>query len=184
MCIVGDCIGGLLAYEALCLQSCKMWSTGSFDTDISVSSRGLPPSSPSKKDKRPFRQTSRRVSDQRPSEDSAFQNCRLSSSEVNIRSTVLEKDDRSFYDEGFDDLEDFKRTLSVERTESILSGDGRDRMLSDSSSIPNEPVNKFDFDTSKFFAFGSPIGLVSLYKRFSSNKGEIFGQDNKLELRR
>ena len=123
----------------------------------------------------------RHVSDGSPPRDQLLQNADLSSSELDIRQTWSPKGyERGFSnDAGFEGAsEEFhKRFSRADRLDSTLTREDVDRMTADSSSLPYGDLNKFECEISKFFAFGSPIGLVSLYKRFSEftgAKGDFF----------
>ena len=136
MCIVGDCVGALLAYEAMCQEQ---WSIGSFDTNSSH------PASPISKQ-----------------DDNAMKNKRLSNSDIDIRIPQYDPE-----------LEFPKRSYSTGNKKSASVEDGLDSTSETYSVCTPFRVRKLEFDVSKFFAFGSPIGLVLLHKRLSAFSGKI-----------
>lgn len=135
---MGDCVGALLAYEAMCQEN---WSIGSFETNPSN-----PVSPISKQDKHFDSKLS--VSDH------SMRKLRLSSSDINIRDPQYDPD-----------MDFSKRAYSMGSKKSASVEDGLDETYA--VCIPYK-VKKLEFDVSKFFAFGSPIGLVLLQKRLSA----------------
>ncbi|XP_028400349.1 protein retinal degeneration B-like isoform X2 [Dendronephthya gigantea] len=135
VCIVGDCVGALLAYEAMCQEQ---WSIGSFETNPSN------PASPISKQDRHF-DNKLRIHDK---------SLRLSCSDMDLRDAP--------------DMDFPKRAYSVGNKNSSSLEDGLDSNSETYAvSVPFK-VRKLEFDVSRFFAFGSPIGLVLLHKRLSA----------------
>ena len=133
---MGDCVGALLAYEAMCQEQ---WSIGSFETNSSH------PVSPTSKQ-----------------DDHMMKNKRLSSSDIDIRSPQYDSE-----------LEFPKKSYSIGSKKSASVDDGLDSTSETYSVCTPFRVRKLEFDVSKFFAFGSPIGLVLLHKRLSGFSGKI-----------
>lgn len=139
---MGDCIGALLAYETMCQD--QWGSASSCDTNPSN-----PVSPLSQRDK--HFDTNLLVNDQ------SMRSPRLSNSDLDIRGPQYNHE------------VDFpKRAYSMGSKKSASVEDGLD-LGSHKYAVPlPSKVKKLEFDVSKFFAFGSPIGLVLLHKRLSS----------------
>ncbi len=150
---MGDCIGALLAYEAMCQEQ---WSLGSFETNP------YDPVSPVSKHDKHFDSKLRVCNDMK---DPATQRIRSSISDTDIHGSQYDTD------------VDFpKRSNSMSNQKSASVEDGLDSGLETyAASIPFR-VRKLEFDVSKFFAFGSPIGLVLLHKKLSAFSGKTSGK--------
>ena len=147
---MGDCLGALLAYEAMCQEQ---WSIGSFETNPSN------PASPISKQDRHF-DSKLRIHDR---------SLRLSSSDMDLRDAQ--------------DMDFPKRANSVGNKSISSVEDGLDSNSETyAASIPFK-VRKLEFDVSRFFAFGSPIGLVLLHKRLSTFSSRGSGKLFKTNLR-
>lgn len=88
----------------------------------------------------------------------AMKNSRLSSSDFDIRGSQR-------------DLH--KHVLSTEERRSVSVEDSLDYV----SDVCSYKTKKFEFDVAKFFAFGSPIGLVLLHRKVSSSFGRNSGKE-------
>ena len=118
----------------------------------------------------------RRVSSHTPPSRSLenSRNLRLSLSSGNIRENVDVEAEEIMRSPPVDDMED-----NVLTSPFPLSKASRLQTFSfDNMSLSVESVDHvmFDFEVSKFFAFGSPIGLVLAYRRFTN--GEDGGGSN------
>lgn len=109
----------------------------------------------------------RRISSHTPPCKSSLENShnlRLSLSSGNIRENVDPETDEMITAPPVDEMED-----NAIISPSLLSRAARQHTFSfDTMSLSVESVDNvmFDFEVSKFFAFGSPIGLVLAYRRF------------------
>ena len=131
--MVGDCVGALLAYEAMCQEE---WSLGSFEANP------VEPASP-KYDK--YFDNKLRVHSNDPTARG-------------IRPSISDNDIHASQHNSHFPI----RSYSMGSKNSASVDDGLDENYA--VSIPFK-VRKLEFDVSKFFAFGSPIGLVLLHKR-------------------
>lgn len=171
VCLLGDCMGALLAYDALISNENTLQNrTQSFNTAM------LSPHSPTggfnnAETNGNMLRKPRRTSSHTPPCKSNLQNSqhlRLSVSSGNIRENVDPEMDemiRSPPDEEMEPsglhsphpLSKAARLQTFSFENMSLSVDSVDQLL-------------FDFEVSKFFTFGSPIGLVLAYRRFKNGE--------------
>ena len=171
VCLLGDCMGALLAYDALISNENTLQNrTQSFNTAM------LSPHSPTggfnnAETNGSMLRKPRRTSSHTPPCKSNLQNSqhlRLSVSSGNIRENIDPEMDemiRSPPDEEMEPsglhsphpLSKAARLQTFSFENMSLSVDSVDQLL-------------FDFEVSKFFTFGSPIGLVLAYRRFKNGE--------------
>ncbi|XP_030656272.1 membrane-associated phosphatidylinositol transfer protein 3 isoform X3 [Nomascus leucogenys] len=153
VCLIGDCVGGLLAFDAIC------YSAGpSGDSPASSSRKGS-------------------ISSTQDTPVAVAEDCslasskRLSKSNVDIPSGLEDEEpkrplprkqsDSSTYDcEAITQHHAFLSSIhsSVLKDESETSAAGGPQ-------LPEVSLGRFDFDVSDFFLFGSPLGLVLAMRR-------------------
>ncbi|XP_068678065.1 protein retinal degeneration B-like [Montipora foliosa] len=170
VCLLGDCMGALLAYDALiCSDNTLQNRLQSFNTAM------LSPHSPTALNNTETNGSvagkPRRISSHTPPIKSNLQNSqhlRLSVSSGNIRENVDPEMDEIIRCPPDRDLEP-----GVLHSPHPLSKAARLQTFSfENMSLSVDSVEQllFDFEVSKFFAFGSPIGLVLAYRRFSNGE--------------
>ncbi|XP_077416427.1 membrane-associated phosphatidylinositol transfer protein 2-like isoform X7 [Vanacampus margaritifer] len=159
VCLIGDCVGGILGFDALC-------SSNQTVTESQNSSR---------------RGSLVSVQDQDLLSPGTIMNCgqgsasptlegsrHLSRSNIDIPRTISGDDakkqqlqrkrsDSSTYE--LDTIKQHQAFLSSLHS-SILRGDGTSRRSSSSTMLDGGALGKLDFEVSDFFLFGSPLGLV------------------------
>uniref|UniRef100_A0A8D2IRR5 Membrane-associated phosphatidylinositol transfer protein 3 n=1 Tax=Varanus komodoensis TaxID=61221 RepID=A0A8D2IRR5_VARKO len=151
VCLIGDCVGGILGFDAIC------YSTGLADESRASSRRG---SSSSVQDN-PL-----------PSEDSNLGDLkRLSKSNIDITAVMEGEESRqplprkqsdcSSYD--CDTFTKHRAFLSSIHS-SVLSEDA-DFPPESNAALPDASRGRFEFEVSDFFLFGSPLGLVLAMRR-------------------
>ncbi|XP_048221996.1 LOW QUALITY PROTEIN: membrane-associated phosphatidylinositol transfer protein 3 [Perognathus longimembris pacificus] len=154
VCLIGDCMGGLLAFDAIC---------------YSAGPSGGQPGSSSRKGSISSSQDTPIVMEEDCSLASSKE---LSKSNIDISSGVEEeecprspchgnKSDSSTFDcEAIAQHHAFLSSIhsSVLKDEAELPGAGAPQ-------LPEVSLGRFDFDVSDFFLFGSPLGLVLAMRR-------------------
>ncbi|XP_037114775.1 membrane-associated phosphatidylinositol transfer protein 2 isoform X4 [Syngnathus acus] len=159
VCLVGDCVGGILGFDALCS------STQTVNESQNSSRRGSLVS----------------VQDQDLLSPGTIINCgqgsasptlegsrHLSRSNIDIPRSISsdeskkhqlqrKRSDSSTYE--LDTIKQHQAFLSSLHS-SILRGDGASRRSSSSTMLDGSALGKLDFEVSDFFLFGSPLGLV------------------------
>uniref|UniRef100_G3TJW1 PITPNM family member 3 n=1 Tax=Loxodonta africana TaxID=9785 RepID=G3TJW1_LOXAF len=152
VCLIGDCVGGLLAFDAIC---------------YSAGPSGDSPGSSSRKGS---------ISSTQDSPVVVEENCslagskRLSKSNIDVSSGLEDEEpkrplprkqsDSSTYDcEAITQHHAFLSSIhsSVLKDEAELPASG--------AQLPEVSLGRFDFDVSDFFLFGSPLGLVLAMRR-------------------
>lgn len=170
VCLLGDCMGALLAYDALTSSVNNLRSrTQSFLSNTAMLSPNAASSAP-----QPTAETNggaprkpRRISSHTPPSKSNLENShnlRLSLSSGNIRENVDPERDEMITSPPVEEMED-----NVMISPRPLSKAAKLQTFSfETMSLSVDSVDQvmFDFEVCKFFAFGSPIGLVLAYRRF------------------
>uniref|UniRef100_A0A6I8NR04 Phosphatidylinositol transfer protein membrane associated 2 n=1 Tax=Ornithorhynchus anatinus TaxID=9258 RepID=A0A6I8NR04_ORNAN len=146
VCLIGDCVGGILAFDALCCSNQTVSESQSSSRRGSV------------------------VSVQKPQEWSRDQlgglDRHLSRSNVDIprsngddpkKQLPRKRSDSSTYE--MDTIKQHQAFLSSLHS-SILRNDPSSRRSSSSTMLDGGSLGKFEFEISDFFLFGSPLGLV------------------------
>lgn len=153
VCLVGDCVGGILGFDALCYsnqtvsESQNSSRRGSIDTDllspgISVNNSYCSSSS--------NLETSRHLS--RSNIDIPRSN-----GEDPKKQLPRKRSDSSTYE--LDTIKQHQAFLSSLHA-SVLRNDTGSRRSSSSTMLDGGSIGKFDFEITDFFLFGSPLGLV------------------------
>ncbi|KAM5194747.1 membrane-associated phosphatidylinositol transfer protein 2 isoform 3-T4 [Mantella aurantiaca] len=153
VCLVGDCVGGILGFDALCYsnqtvsESQNSSRRGSVDTDllspgISVNNSYCSSSS--------NLETSRHLS--RSNIDIPRSN-----GEDSRKQLPRKRSDSSTYE--LDTIKQHQAFLSSLHA-SVLRNDPGSRRSSSSTMLDGGSIGKFDFEITDFFLFGSPLGLV------------------------
>ncbi|XP_008048076.2 membrane-associated phosphatidylinositol transfer protein 3 [Carlito syrichta] len=152
VCLIGDCVGGLLAFDAIC---------------YSAGPSGDSPGSSSRKGSISSTQDTPIVEE----DCSLASSKRLSKSNIDISSGLEDEEpkrplprkqsDSSTYDcEAITQHHAFLSSIhsNVLKDEAELSATGGPQ-------LPEVSLGRFDFDVSDFFLFGSPLGLVLAMRR-------------------
>lgn len=170
VCLLGDCMGALLAFDALTSNENTLQNrTQSFISSASM----LSPHSPTveRSDGDSVTRKPRRISSHTPPSKSSLENSRnlrLSFSSGNIREKVDPDTDEIIRSPPVEEMEE-----NVLVSPYAASKAARLQTFSfDNMSLSVDSVDHllFDFEVSKFFAFGSPIGLVLAYRRFMNGE--------------
>lgn len=177
VCLLGDCMGALLAYDALISNENTLQNrTQSFNTAM------LSPHSPTGgvnngETNGSMLRKPRRISSHTPPNKSNLQNSqhlRLSVSSGNIRENVNPEMDEIIRSPSGEDME----PSSVHSPHPLSKAARLQTFSFETMSLSVDSVDQllFDFEVSKFFTFGSPIGLVLAYRRFKNgeDRGGIF----------
>ncbi|NWS24302.1 PITM2 protein, partial [Polioptila caerulea] len=147
VCLVGDCVGGILGFDALCYSNQTVSESQNSSRRGSVVSVQvmLAPSS---------------------SIDPAFASRHLSRSNIDIprsngedpkKQLPRKRSDSSTYE--MDTIKQHQAFLSSLHS-SVLRNDPTSRRSSSSMMLDGGNIGKFDFEITDFFLFGSPLGLV------------------------
>ncbi|NWV97354.1 PITM2 protein, partial [Machaerirhynchus nigripectus] len=147
VCLVGDCVGGILGFDALCYSSQTVSESQNSSRRGSVVSVQvmLAPSS---------------------SMDPVFTSRHLSRSNIDIprsngedpkKQLPRKRSDSSTYE--LDTIKQHQAFLSSLHS-SVLRNDPTSRRSSSSTMLDGGNIGKFDFEITDFFLFGSPLGLV------------------------
>ncbi|XP_013866055.1 membrane-associated phosphatidylinositol transfer protein 2 isoform X2 [Austrofundulus limnaeus] len=158
VCLIGDCVGGILGFDALC-NSCptvnESQNSSRRGSVISVQDQDLlspgiiincGPGSSS-----PTLEGSRHLS------RSNIDIPRTSSGDETKRQLPRKRSDSSTYE--LDTIKQHQAFLSSLHS-SVLRNDTTSRRSSSSTMLDGSSLGKFDFEVSDFFLFGSPLGLV------------------------
>ncbi|KAI4878952.1 hypothetical protein NFI96_014450 [Prochilodus magdalenae] len=162
VCLIGDCVGGILGFDALCSSSqtvCESQSSSRRGSVVSVQDPEL--LSPGI-----IINCSQDTSSSGPL--SALEGSRqLSRSNIDIprsggpddprRQLPRKRSDSSTYE--MDTIKQHQAFLSSLHS-SVLRNDPGSRRSSNSTMLEGGALGKFDFEVSDFFLFGSPLGLV------------------------
>ncbi|XP_043910804.1 membrane-associated phosphatidylinositol transfer protein 3 [Protopterus annectens] len=153
VCIIGDCVGGIIGFDALCYSASTTGDSPNSSRRGSVSSTQDNPIS----------------SDE--SNSNLYGSKRLSKSNIDISGTSEDEEprkqlprkqsDSSTYD--CDSISQHHAFLSSIHS-SVLKDDS-DFQPASSSSLSDGNPGRFEFEVSDFFLFGSPLGLVLAMRR-------------------
>ncbi|XP_072356501.1 membrane-associated phosphatidylinositol transfer protein 1-like, partial [Scyliorhinus torazame] len=150
VCLIGDCVGGILGFDALC-NNCSVSSATSSQRG-SVSTERLSPEI---------------LIDSDTLSNSKLERCRQLSRSHNELSTALSTDSerhtsRKHSNSSTSDIDSVKQHHNFLSTlqGNVLKEDGGLRRSSSSSFINLDASEKLNFDVSDFFLFGCPLGLV------------------------
>ncbi|XP_061758488.1 membrane-associated phosphatidylinositol transfer protein 2-like isoform X6 [Nerophis ophidion] len=157
VCLIGDCVGGILGFDALCSsnqtvnESQNSSRRGSIvsvqDQDLlspgTIINCGQGSASPTLEGSRHLSRSNIDIPRTMPSEDK--------------RPLARKRSDSSTYE--LDTIKQHQAFLSSLHS-SVLRGDATPRRSSSSTMLDGAMLGKFEFEVSDFFLFGSPLGLV------------------------
>nr|XP_057926096.1 membrane-associated phosphatidylinositol transfer protein 2-like isoform X5 [Doryrhamphus excisus] len=158
VCLIGDCVGGILGFDALCSSNQTVnesQNSSRRGSIVSVQDQDLlspgtimnfGPGSAS-----PTLEGSRHLS------RSNIDIPRTMSGEENKRQLARKRSDSSTYE--LDTIKQHQAFLSSLHS-SVLRSDATSRRSSSSTMLDGGAQGKFEFEVSDFFLFGSPLGLV------------------------
>ncbi|XP_033845602.1 membrane-associated phosphatidylinositol transfer protein 2-like isoform X2 [Periophthalmus magnuspinnatus] len=157
VCVIGDCVGGILGFDALCSSSIvvsesqnssRRGSTISVqDTDLlspGIVINSISPSSPTLEGSRHLSRSNIDIP-------------RSSGQDDPKKQLPRKRSDSSTYE--IDTIKHHQAFLSSLHS-SVLHGDTGSRRSSNSTMLEGGSLGKFDFEVTDFFLFGSPLGLV------------------------
>ncbi|KAK5852249.1 hypothetical protein PBY51_023733 [Eleginops maclovinus] len=158
VCVIGDCVGGILGFDALCSSSVTVSESqnssrrGSAisvqDTDLLspgiIINSGSPSSSPTLEGSRHLSRSNIDIP-------------RCSGPDDPKRQLPRKRSDSSTYE--LDTIKHHQAFLSSLHS-SVLHGEPGSRRSSSSTMLEGGSLGKFDFEVTDFFMFGSPLGLV------------------------
>ncbi|XP_040013343.1 membrane-associated phosphatidylinositol transfer protein 2-like [Xiphias gladius] len=157
VCVIGDCVGGILGFDALCSSSVtvsesqnssRRGSTISVqDTDLlspGIVINSISPSSPSLEGSRHLSRSNIDIP-------------RCSGPDDPKKQLPRKRSDSSTYE--LDTIKHHQAFLSSLHS-SVLHGEPGSRRSSNSTMLEGGSLGKFDFEVTDFFLFGSPLGLV------------------------
>ncbi|CAB1439825.1 unnamed protein product [Pleuronectes platessa] len=157
VCVIGDCVGGILGFDALCSSSLtvsesqnssRRGSTISVqDTDLlspGIIINSVSPSSPSLEGSRHLSRSNIDIP-------------RCSGPDDAKKALPRKRSDSSTYE--LDTIKHHQAFLSSLHS-SVLHGEPGSRRSSNSTMLEGGSLGKFDFEVTDFFLFGSPLGLV------------------------
>ncbi|XP_070845247.1 membrane-associated phosphatidylinositol transfer protein 2-like isoform X1 [Chaetodon trifascialis] len=157
VCVIGDCVGGILGFDALCSSSVTVSESqnssrrGSAisvqDTDLlspGIIINSVSPSSPSLEGSRHLSRSNIDIP-------------RCSGPDDPKRQLPRKRSDSSTYE--LDTIKHHQAFLSSLHS-SVLHGEPGSRRSSNSTMLEGGSLGKFDFEVTDFFLFGSPLGLV------------------------
>ncbi|XP_071754255.1 membrane-associated phosphatidylinositol transfer protein 2 isoform X3 [Centroberyx gerrardi] len=157
VCVIGDCVGGILGFDALCSSSVtvsesqnssRRGSTISVqDTDLlspGIVINSVSPSSPSLEGSRHLSRSNIDIP-------------RSSGSDDPKKQLPRKRSDSSTYE--LDTIKQHQAFLSSLHS-SVIHGEPGSRRSSNSTMLEGGSLGRFDFEVTDFFLFGSPLGLV------------------------
>ncbi|XP_029137443.2 membrane-associated phosphatidylinositol transfer protein 2-like [Labrus bergylta] len=157
VCVIGDCVGGILGFDALCSSSVIVSESqnssrrGSAisvqDTDLlspGIIINSVSPSSPTLEGSRHLSRSNIDIP-------------RCSGPDDPKRQLPRKRSDSSTYE--LDTIKHHQAFLSSLHS-SVLHGEPGSRRSSNSTMLEGGSLGKFDFEVTDFFLFGSPLGLV------------------------
>ncbi|KAJ3606018.1 hypothetical protein NHX12_028061 [Muraenolepis orangiensis] len=156
VCVIGDCVGGILGFDALCSSSlsvCESQNSSRRGSAISVQdtdllSPGIVINSGSSS---PSLEGSRHLS------RSNIDIPRSSGPDDPKKQLPRKRSDSSTYE--LDTIKQHQAFLSSLHS-SVLHGEAGSRRSSNSTMLEGGTLGRFDFEVTDFFLFGSPLGLV------------------------
>ncbi|XP_075951084.1 membrane-associated phosphatidylinositol transfer protein 2 isoform X2 [Anarhichas minor] len=155
VCVIGDCVGGILGFDALCSSSVTVSESqnssrrGSAISVQDLLSPGIiinsvSPSSPSLEGSRHLSRSNIDIP-------------RCSGPDDPKRQLLRKRSDSSTYE--LDTIKHHQAFLSSLHSSALL-GEPGSRRSSGSTMLEGGSLGKFDFEVTDFFMFGSPLGLV------------------------
>ncbi|XP_037835509.1 membrane-associated phosphatidylinositol transfer protein 2 isoform X1 [Kryptolebias marmoratus] len=157
VCVIGDCVGGILSFDALCSSSLTVSESqnssrrgstiSAQDTELlspGIVINGISSSSPSLEGSRHLSRSNIDIP-------------RCSGPDDPKKQLPRKRSDSSTYE--LDTIKHHQAFLSSLHS-SVLHGDPGSRRSSNSTMLEGGSLGKFDFEVTDFFLFGSPLGLV------------------------
>uniref|UniRef100_A0A3Q3BJX0 Phosphatidylinositol transfer protein membrane associated 2 n=1 Tax=Kryptolebias marmoratus TaxID=37003 RepID=A0A3Q3BJX0_KRYMA len=158
VCLIGDCVGGILGFDALC-NSCptvnESQNSSRRGSVISVQDQDL--LSPGIIINCGHGSASPTLEGSRHLSRSNIDIPRTSAGDETKRQLPRKRSDSSTYE--LDTIKQHQAFLSSLHS-SVLRNDATSRRSSSSTMLDGSSLGKFDFEVSDFFLFGSPLGLV------------------------
>ncbi|MEQ2177364.1 Membrane-associated phosphatidylinositol transfer protein 2, partial [Goodea atripinnis] len=154
VCLIGDCVGGILGFDALCNSAPTVnesQNSSRRGSVISVQDQDL--LSPGIIVNSGHGSSSPTLEGSRHLSRSNIDIPRASSGDETKRQLPRKRSDSSTYE--LDTIKQHQAFLS-----SVLRNDAASRRSSSSTMLDGGSLGKFDFEVSDFFLFGSPLGLV------------------------
>uniref|UniRef100_A0A7N8WUI6 Phosphatidylinositol transfer protein membrane associated 2 n=1 Tax=Mastacembelus armatus TaxID=205130 RepID=A0A7N8WUI6_9TELE len=157
VCVIGDCVGGILGFDALCSSSATVSeSQNSSRRGSTISAQDTDLLSPgmvmnSGSSSSPSLEGSRHLS------RSNIDIPRSSGPDDPKKQLPRKRSDSSTYE--LDTIKHHQAFLSSLHS-SVLHGEPGSRRSSNSTMLEGGSLGKFDFEVTDFFLFGSPLGLV------------------------
>ncbi|KAK0147870.1 Membrane-associated phosphatidylinositol transfer protein 2 [Merluccius polli] len=156
VCVIGDCVGGILGFDALCSSSLSVSESQNSSRrgsaisvqDTDLLSPGIVINSGSSS---PSLEGSRHLS------RSNIDIPRSSGADDPKKQLPRKRSDSSTYE--LDTIKQHQAFLSSLHS-SVLHGEAGSRRSSNSTMLEGGTLGRFDFEVTDFFLFGSPLGLV------------------------
>ncbi|XP_027889499.1 membrane-associated phosphatidylinositol transfer protein 2 isoform X3 [Xiphophorus couchianus] len=158
VCLIGDCVGGILGFDALCNSTPTVnesQNSSRRGSVISVQDQDL--LSPGIIINSGHGSSSPTLESSRHLSRSNIDIPRVTSSDDTKRQLPRKRSDSSTYE--LDTIKQHQAFLSSLHS-SVLKSDAASRRSSSSTMLDGSSLGKFDFEVSDFFLFGSPLGLV------------------------
>ncbi|XP_054905196.1 membrane-associated phosphatidylinositol transfer protein 2-like isoform X6 [Poeciliopsis prolifica] len=158
VCLIGDCVGGILGFDALCNSTPTVnesQNSSRRGSVISVQDQDL--LSPGIIVNSGHGSSSPTLESSRHLSRSNIDIPRVSSGDDTKRQLPRKRSDSSTYE--LDTIKQHQAFLSSLHS-SVLKSDAVSRRSSSSTMLDGCSLGKFDFEVSDFFLFGSPLGLV------------------------
>nr|XP_015828500.2 membrane-associated phosphatidylinositol transfer protein 2 isoform X2 [Nothobranchius furzeri] len=158
VCLIGDCVGGILGFDALCNSGSTVnesQNSSRRGSVISVQDQDL--LSPGITVNSVHGSASPTLEGSRHLSRSNIDIPRTSVSDETKRQLPRKRSDSSTYE--LDTIKQHQAFLSSLHS-SVLRNDAVSRRSSSSTMLDGVSLGKFDFEVSDFFLFGSPLGLV------------------------
>ncbi|XP_067378425.1 membrane-associated phosphatidylinositol transfer protein 2-like isoform X4 [Channa argus] len=158
VCLIGDCVGGILGFDALCNSSQTVnesQNSSRRGSVISVQDQDL--LSPGIIVNSGHGSASPTLEGSRHLSRSNIDIPRASAGDETKRQMTRKRSDSSTYE--LDTIKQHQAFLSSLHS-SVLRNDAASRRSSSSTMLDGGSLGKFDFEVSDFFLFGSPLGLV------------------------
>ncbi|XP_027129502.1 membrane-associated phosphatidylinositol transfer protein 2 isoform X6 [Larimichthys crocea] len=158
VCLIGDCVGGILGFDALCSSNQTVnesQNSSRRGSVVSVQDQDL--LSPGIIVNSGHGSASPTLEGSRHLSRSNIDIPRTGTSDDPKRQLPRKRSDSSTYE--VDTIKQHQAFLSSLHS-SVLRNDAASRRLSSSTTLDGGSLGKFDFEVSDFFLFGSPLGLV------------------------
>ncbi|KAI3372072.1 hypothetical protein L3Q82_006928 [Scortum barcoo] len=158
VCLIGDCVGGILGFDALCSSNQTVnesQNSSRRGSVVSVQDQDL--LSPGIIVNSGHGSTSPNLESSRHLSRSNIDIPRAGAGDDTKRQLPRKRSDSSTYE--LDTIKQHQAFLSSLHS-SVLRNDATSRRSSSSTMLDGSSMGKFDFEVSDFFLFGSPLGLV------------------------